>query len=37
MTLEDQSLDREAAQDREELLAEDLIAKLDPILWEDES
>lgn len=37
MTLEDQSLGREAAQDREEILAEDLIGKLDPILWEEDS
>ena len=37
MKLEDQSLDGDAARDREELLADDLIMKLDPILWEDES
>jgi hypothetical protein len=37
MTLEDQSLGRDAAQDREEILAEDLIGKLDPILWEEDS
>ena len=34
MSLEDQSLNQEAARDSEELLADELIARLDPAIWE---
>jgi predicted DNA-binding mobile mystery protein A len=36
MSLEDQSLDQQAANDSEELLAEELIARLDPVIWEND-
>lgn len=35
MALEDQALEKQAALDREELLAEELVNKLDSILWDD--
>lgn len=35
MALEDQALDRQAAADREQLLAEELVNKLDSSLWDD--
>lgn len=35
MALEDQALEKEAALDREKLLAEDLVNRLDSIVWED--
>jgi predicted DNA-binding mobile mystery protein A len=34
MSLEDQSLDQQAARDSEELLADELMARLDPVIWE---
>ena len=36
MSLEDQSLDQLAAQDREQLLIEELVDNLDPALWSEE-
>jgi predicted DNA-binding mobile mystery protein A len=36
MALEDQALEQQAALDRERLLAEELVNKLDSIIWDDE-